>query len=83
MSFPLSALAGGPVGFTIDITDIKYIDDQRVLLYLPDRVHNFLQSVRFFWGMSDCTVIFVKTFLDCCQRIKPAWPYKGSTGSYS
>lgn len=63
VSFILSALVVGPVGFSSDFVSVEDIAARGVVLPLSDGVHNFVRSVRFSRIMSDCTVNPVNAFL--------------------
>lgn len=58
-----STLVGKPVSLGSDSVGFKDIIARGVLLWLPVSDHNFLQSVRYFRFMSDCTINTVRAFL--------------------
>lgn len=63
ISFFLSALIGGPVGFSSDFNGVEAIPAREVLHHLPKSAHRFMKPVRYFRTMSKFTVNRVKAFL--------------------
>lgn len=53
VSFILSALVSGPVGFSNEIASVESTHSKGVPLSLPDGVHNCLRSAGFSGTMSD------------------------------